>query len=414
MKRVTIAAGVAAVVLAAAIIPRLTKKEQFAQSVGDPVVEVMQPEKGDIAVKSAVVGTISAEESVSVSLKAGGDVTDVYIKAGDTVEEGDTLFTIDTEQVESAKNELDSATLQLSQAKDELSRQQVLYNGGGISEQEYKQYQDSVTSAQISYNSAKLNYDNQLSYSEVKAPIAGIVETVNIEKLENVSQGTIACVISGGGSKTVNFAVSEKIAKNLSDGDEIEVEKDNSKYSGNIYEVSSMADSSTGLFNVKAKLSETDGTAELSTGSMVKLYVTSEKAENVMMVPVNSIYYDGGLSYVYTYDKEEGCLHKVEVKTGIYDSDYMEIDSGLNKDDQVLITWSSELYDGAKVRLKGESSEASEGASGSKETAKSKETAGAKKAADDVKADNKDNKSESGDKNVVDVKALDKPEENTK
>ena len=58
--------------------------------------------------------------------------------------------------------------------------------------------------------------------------------------------------------------------------------------------------------------------------------------------------------------------------------------------------------------------DSSDGESGSKETAKSKETAGAKKAADDVKADNKDNKSESGDKNVVDVKALDKPEENTK
>ena len=357
MKKVVIIAGAAVIVLAAAIIPRLTKKEQFAQPVMDEVVETARPEYGDIAVKSAVVGTVSAEESVSVVLKSGGDVTDVCIKAGDTVEEGQTLFVIDTKQVESAKNNLDSASLQLSQAKDELSRQQVLYDGGGISDQAYKQYQDAVTSAQINYNNAKENYDNQLSYSNVTAPISGTVEAVNIEKLDNVQQGKTACVISGGGARTVDFSVSERIAKNLSDGDEIEVEKDGESYAGNIYEVSSMADSSTGLFNVKARLDDTDDAMTLPTGSMVKLYVTSEKAENVLKVPVNSVYYDGGLSYVYTYDAAEGCLHKEEVTTGIYDSDYIEIDSGITADDQVLTTWSSELYEGVKVRLKGEANE---------------------------------------------------------
>ena len=412
MKRVTIAAGVAAVVLAAAIIPRLTKKEQFAQPVMDSVVEVANPERGDIAVQSAVVGTIGSEESVSVSLKAGGDVTEVYVKAGDTVEEGDALFSIDTKQVESAKNSLDSAALKLSQAKDELSRQQVLYNGGGISDQAYKEYQDAVTSAQINYNDAKLNYDNQLSYSDITAPISGTVEAVNIEKLDSVQQGTIACVISGGGAKTVSFSVSDKISKNLSDGDQIEVEKDGAKYSGNIYEISSMADSSTGLFNIKAKLSDTDTSAALSTGSMVKLYVTSEKASDVLKIPVNSVYYDGGLSYVYTYDQAEGCLHKVEVKTGIYDSEYIEIDSGLSEDDQVLITWSSELYDGVKVRLKGESSAASANADADVNAdvnidanTDTNTDASKPEMKEDVKNDNKPN--------AGGEKAMDKPSEKT-
>ena len=101
MKRVHIAVGVAAVVLIAAIVPRLTRKEQFAQPVQDAVVEVQKPDTGNIYVKSAVVGTISSEEYASVSLKAGGDVTEVYIKAGDHVEAGDKLFDIDTSGTES-------------------------------------------------------------------------------------------------------------------------------------------------------------------------------------------------------------------------------------------------------------------------------------------------------------------------
>ena len=353
MKRVHIAVGVAAVVLIAAIVPGLTRKEQFAQPVQDAVVEVQKPDTGNIYVKSAVVGTISSEEYASVSLKAGGDVTEVYIKAGDHVEAGDKLFDIDTKQVDSAKNNLDTAELNLSKAQDELSRQKVLYDGGGISEQAYKQYQDNVTSAKIAYDSAKTNYDNQVSYSNVTAPISGTVEVVNIEKLDTVQQGTAACVISGGGAKTVEFSVSEKVAKNIAAGDEMSVEKDGNEYEGHIYEVSSMADSQTGLFKVKAKLSETEDDSALPTGSSVKLYVITEKAEDVMRVPVDAVYYDGGLSYVYTYDAAESCLHKVQVETGTYDSEYIEIKSGITKDDEVLITWSAELYEGVKVRLKG-------------------------------------------------------------
>ena len=36
-------------------------------------------------------------------------------------------------------------------------------------------------------------------------------------------------------------------------------------------------------------------------GAQVKLYVTSSKAENVMMIPTDAIYYQGGKAMVYTY-----------------------------------------------------------------------------------------------------------------
>lgn len=117
--------------------------------------------------------------------------------------------------------------------------------------------------------------------------------------------------------------------------------------------VSFMADSSTGLFKVKARLDESVDEAKLPTGSMVKLYVISEHADQVLTVPVDSVYYDGGLAYVYTCDMEELSLHKVQVEVGLYDSDWIEIKSGLTVDDHVLTTWSSELYEGTTVRIKG-------------------------------------------------------------
>ena len=55
--------------------------------------------------------------------------------------------------------------------------------------------------------------------------------------------------------------------------------------------------------------------------------------------------------YVYTYDRTFGTLHKVSVETGIYDAEWMEIKQGLEETAEVLLTWSSELYDGAPVRV---------------------------------------------------------------
>ena len=49
------------------------------------------------------------------------------------------------------------------------------------------------------------------------------------------------------------------------------------------------------------------------------------------------------------------------VEVGLYDSEYAQILSGLSGDELVVSTWSSNLYEGAKIRLRGEADEESEG-----------------------------------------------------
>lgn len=263
---------------------------------------------------------------------------------------GQVLCNIDTKQVESAKNTMDSAALTLRQAQEELSRQQLLYAGGGLSDQQYSQYQNAVSSAQINYDQAKYNYETQLEYSQITAPMEGLVEICNVENYDNVSQGNLIFVISGQGSRVVSFSTTERIRGYLKEGDTIDVEKDGQTYEGTVYEVSTMADETTGLYKVKASV---DADVVLPTGSEVKLYVTSEKAEGgydhsrielFIMKMANH--------YVYTYS--DGKVWQKFIEEGIFDSDILEVKSGLSMDDMVVTTWSSELYDGAEVRLKGE------------------------------------------------------------
>ena len=322
-------------------------------------VNAEKPQTGSIEKTTGTSGTVEASDVVYVYAKASGDVTSVNVSAGQMVEAGQLLCTIDTEQVESAKNTMDSAAISLSEASGTRSRMQLLYEAGAISDQEWEQYQNAEKTAKLSYESAKLNYTKQVEYSSITSPISGKIETFDLDVYDHVNQQDTICVISGEGDKRVSFYVTERVIKNLSQGDGVTIEKNGSSYDGTITDVSAIAEEENGLFKVKAELPAADA---LSAGTAVRITVVSEKAEQVMTVPVDAVYYDGGVGQVYVY--ENGTVHKKEVEVGLYDSQLAEIKSGLSGDEMVISTWSSQLYEGSTVRLQGQDGEVSESMSG--------------------------------------------------
>lgn len=313
------------------------------------VVNAANPTTGDVSVTSSLTGTVEAADVVYVYAKAGGDVTAVNVKAGDIVSQGQVLMEINTEQVESAKNNMDSAQVNLSQAQSNLNRMQILYGSGDLSDQEYEQYQNNLKSAELQYESAKLQYEKQVEYSTITAPIAGRVESVDVDVYDRVNQSAQLCVIAGEGQNSITFYVTQRMMQNLKTGDELEISKNGTTYTGNITEISNMVDASTGLFKVKGDMTGSD---EIAIGSTVKIELVTERAENAMLVPIDAIYYSGGNAYVYLY--EDGKAKMTSVEVGIYDSENAQILSGLNADDMVVSTWSSNLYEGADIRLKSE------------------------------------------------------------
>lgn len=204
------------------------------------LVKAAVPTTGSLSLTTGLTGTVEAADVVYVYAKASGDVTDVKVKAGDMVEQGQVLCEIDTEQVESAKNSLDTAKVRLDEARSNLNRMQILYAGGDLSAQEYEQYTNSLKTAQLSYESAKLSYDKQVEYSTVTAPIAGRIESCDVEVYDRISQQSQLCVISGEGQNRITFYVTQRMMQNLRDGDSLEVSKNGVALSGTISEISSM------------------------------------------------------------------------------------------------------------------------------------------------------------------------------
>ena len=348
MSKITKIAAAAVVVVAvgAFVGARFLRPEPAPEAVAPPVVRIQEPVTGDIELFRSMTGTVEPSDSVYVIPKAAGEITAVHVKNGDYVTEGQLLCEIDTKQVDGARLQLEAAEIALKDANTNLERMRVLYSSGDISAQAYEQVQSGAKSARIQYDSAKLNYDYQIEFSTITATIAGKIESCNMEVHGMATQSSPLCVISSEGVKNVNFAVTEAVLPHVQEGEKIRIEKAGSEYTGTITEVNTMVDPATGLFKRKAAVEQGDA---LATGSMVKLYITSDKAEKGLTIPVDSVYYDNGRPYVFTFDN--GSVHRVDIETGISDSENMEVVSGLTASDQVIITWSPELYEGAPAVL---------------------------------------------------------------
>lgn len=348
MKKGIIIGGVVVAALAVIILPRALKPAAVLEEAPIPVVEVQSPQPGTIELYRDLVGTVEPSDVVYVYPKAAGEVTDVYVKTGDIVQEGQAICKIDTKQVESARLSMEAAKAALDEINSTLQRQRALYAAGDVAPATFESVETQAKSAQIQYDQAKLNYDYQVEFSNITAPISGKVEQYDIEVHDNISQQTLICVISGEGSKAIRFSVTEKVVNQLQEGTPVVVEKNGTQYQGSITEVSSMIDADSGLFKIKASVDNAD---TLPTGSSVSLSVISDKQENVMTLPVDAVYYSGGDAYVYTYDN--GTVHRVQVEVGIYDSELIQILSGITDQDRVITTWSSELYEGSIVQEAG-------------------------------------------------------------
>ena len=354
-KKVFIIAGTVVVVavLAGLMLPKILKggKEELVAE-APPVVSAQKPEIRTIEVSNELIGTIEPDSIVHVTPLGTGEVTSAAVKTGDTVAAGQLICVIDTKQVESTRIAMETARITYEDAKKNLDRYTVLHAAGDVAEADYQSTVDKVEMSRLQYENAKISYNIQLESSQVTAPISGKVESFDISLHDMISPQTTICVISGDGGKSLTFYVSERIVNGLKAGDAIRVEKNGTDHDATITEVSTMVDSSSGLFKVKASIPAGDS---LATGTSVKLYVTAQKAENVLTVPVDSVYYEAGNPFIYTY--LNGTLKKNAVTIGLSNNEFAQVQSGISADDQVITTWTSELYDGSKVTLAEENKE---------------------------------------------------------
>ena len=343
-----LAAGVIILLAAAGIVFRVVKgMEKPEEYEVRPTVAAQIPQQNDsIILYTDLTGTIEPVSRAAVQPKIGGEILEVNFQAGDRVEAGQVLCKIDSDALATLKLQMESASVAADNAARELARLQPLYAGGYVSQQSFEQAQDNAASTKLSYETAKTQYELQLEYTTVTAPISGVIESRNIDPHDHIGTATQLCVISGGDQLEVSFGITEKTLKNLKVSDPVKITKNGMEYNGQVTEIGSMVNAATGLYDAKASVEQTNG---LTNGTKVKLTVILDQAQDVMTVPVDAVNYDAGTPFVYCYNN--GIAQKTVIESGIYDSEKMEVKAGLEPNSLVITSWSNELVDKAEVIL---------------------------------------------------------------
>lgn len=361
-KQIKIAIGAVVVLgFAGLVATRMMKPQEEMQTKGLPAVTLTTATEGSIEQTTSLMGTVEPSDTYYITPKVAGELVEIYVQNGQSVEAGAPIAKIDNQkQIDAAKSQLEAANAsvqaasqQAATAQDAVNRMTPLYESGDISVQSYNQTANSakaaasqVDAAKAQAASAKLNYESQVEFATVTAPAAGVVQNQNMTLHGMVSQSSQLCVITGTGAKLVKFNVTEDVLQNLTLGQTVTVEKNGSSYSGTVTKLTKLVDPQSGLFPVEATLSGADA---LSDGSSTKLSLVAAKADHTLLVPVDAVYYSGGNPYVYTY--ENGVVKRVFITTGISDDQNVEVTDGLDGTEQIVNSWTDDIYDGAEVRI---------------------------------------------------------------
>ena len=193
-----------------------------------------RPQFGDNEYPVATVGTSSADmqstypatikgvQDVEIRPKATGFITQVNVKEGQTVGAGQVLFVIDNEtaqqQVRQAQAAVNTAQQQCNTAKLTYENSQKLHESRVIGDFELQTSQNSyeVAQAQLAQAQAALaSAKEQLSYCYVKSPASGVVGTLPFKKGALVSASNVLTTVSNNSSMEVYFSVTEKAAMQL-------------------------------------------------------------------------------------------------------------------------------------------------------------------------------------------------------
>lgn len=249
----------------------------------------------------------------------------------------------------SAKSQLKSGIDQIETSQDTLTDSlNTAKQAYSITQNEIYPQTDATYTAQL--NQAAVGIESaqmQLDYCTVTAPISGVIEAINVEKEGMAAAGNVAYIISNKDSMTVTFDVAEAAKNALNIGDHVTVERNGQTFDGSITEIGTMAGQQTKLFRVKATV--TGAGDALPNGVSVKVSATTEKEDNKMLIPFDSLYFSGGDAYVYCV--EDNKLVRTSVTVGLMDDEHAVIEDGLTTDSLVVDNWSAKLRNGAEVEI---------------------------------------------------------------
>ena len=268
-------------------------------------VEVAEMARQNIPLNKSYPSLLRSDREVTLVARVNGFLEERHFEPGQLVEEGDHLFTIEPDLYQATVNQreadLQSARAELYRAERDAQRFEQLLSQNSVSRQQYDQAlaeqrvaQASVAQAEAALTSANLDLD----YSQVTAPVSGMIGLSQINVGNLVTSGTELATITPLDPIEVRFQLPQRDAfelrRQLSQGNELSditarlsipgvSGGGDSELEGHLDFLGSRVDSGTSTVQASATFENPD--ASVLPGQFVRVRIEGLQRFDVMAVP---------------------------------------------------------------------------------------------------------------------------------
>ena len=354
-------------------------------------VHIAQVEQGNIADSIMASGNLVFNTQVQLRSEVTGRVDKVFVEEGQSVKQGDILMRLDTTAFESEVNrnqavlrateiEIKHSQTRLANLERQLKRQKELYDVGLGNQESFENIESARDLAKIDIESRKESYNqaqaslqiaqDRLSKSVFRAPMSGLLASVNIKEGETVIAGTTNIIGSDLMLVADPSAILAELRVDETDIASIKLNQQadiyaaaypNKPFSGKVINIGTSAKNQPGSqglsFRVKVLLDPTD--RQLYAGMSCRAEIATSIAENGLKLPIEAIQKEEGKTFVWRLNSDN-TVSKVIVSVGISSDIEQAITEGLSKGDNVVIGPArpiSKLQEGDVVSLKNDADE---------------------------------------------------------
>lgn len=319
-------------------------------------------------------GSVRASQRTEVGAQVSGKIISLNVKLGQAVKKGDLIAEIDASNqsnslstaeasLASYQAKLKSAQVALEVAQSNYTRLSKLYKSDSASLSDLETAKNTLASAkatvdevksqiqtaQISVNDAKTN----LNYTQIISPMDGIIVSVpvSVGQTVNSNQTSPTIVQVADLSKMlIKLEISEGDIAQVQEGQEIRfttLAEPNRAYQSKIDTVDPALTTLTDnnyteesgnteaiYYYANALVDNADN--RLRIGMTVQGQVNIAKRENVLVVPTSTLKKKGDKTTIQVLNNNQ--VEEKDIQTGLSDSQYTEVISGINEGEQVVVT----------------------------------------------------------------------------
>jgi len=322
-------------------------------------VNVEFPKQADGAGDTLLPGTLRGFVESPIYARSTGYLLHWYVDIGAHVKQGQLLADLDTPEID---QELNQAVAQREQtasslvlAKSSLERWQQLRQRDAVSQQELDERQSTYNQDMANLDAADANVRRlrQLeSFKRIVAPFAGVVTQRNVDvgDLIDAGSGTSRALFALAQSDPLRVYVQlpQAYAQGIADGQQVVVtqaELPEQQFHGSITHIAGAIDVPTRSLQIEVTLPNPDG--KLRPGAYVQVALQAV-AHARLLVPGNALLFRAEGPRLAVVDANGVVkLHKVLIAQDLGQT--LEIESGIEPTDQVIINPSDSVADGDHV-----------------------------------------------------------------